>query len=291
LLHHPNITVFKGDVRDKQSLQCAIKGCGQVYHTAAKVGAWASDPSQFYEVNVEGTRNVLEAALGEGIEKLVLTSTSGLLGPSNGAPLREDAVRTTEFRIDYDRSKKMAEEEVVSYAAKGISAVIVSPSKVYGPGHTSHSLTANAIIDTFLRKGVTFIPWPGTYRVCFAYIDDVVNGHLLAMERGRPGEKYILGGMNLSYYDFFNRIRALAHCRASIIPLPRSVIKLWAHLQQLHHKLTGAPVRFPVSSVDHVFSHYVFSSEKAVQELGYRITPLDKAITQTIQFLKYESNQ
>ena len=291
LFRHPNITAFIGDACNEGSIAKAVEGCSQVYHAAAKVGAWAKNPSVFYDVNVEGTRKLLDAAIRAGVEKFVFTSTSGVFGPADQTPITENDTRKIPFQIDYDRSKKMAEEVVFSYAGKGISPVIVSPSKVYGPGNASHSLTANAIIETFLRKKITFIPYPGTYKVCFAYVDDVVNGHILAMEKGRAGETYILGGINISYFDFFDQIRRLSKCKGRIITLRRSFVKLLAHLQQFNHKLTGADIRFPVKSVDHAFSNYTFSSQKAIEELGYQITPLDEALIQTIQFLKIRPNE
>ncbi len=286
LFPYPNIVPFIGDACNEDSIAKAIEGCNQVYHVAAKVGAWAKDPSVFYEVNVEGTRKLMDAAIQSGVEKFVFTSTSGVFGPADTKPITEKDIRKIPFQIDYDRSKKLAEDVVLSYATKDISPVIVSPSKVYGPGRASHSLTANAIINTFLRKKITFIPYPGTYKVCFAYVDDVVNGHILAMEKGRTGETYILGGHNISYFDFFDQVRRLSNCKGRIIKLRRSFVKLLAHLQEFNHKLTGASVRFPVKSVDHAFSNYTFSSQKAIDELGYRITPLEEALIQTIQFLK-----
>ncbi len=284
LLLHPNIKIFKGDILHKESLMGAMKECKQVYHTAAKVGVWAKNPSVFYEVNVEGTRNVLDAALLSGVEKTVFTSTCGVIGPTVNGPRDEIVRRTIGFEIDYDISKKIGEDLVLQYAKEGMSAVVVSPSKVYGPGNTSHSLTANAIINTFLKKRITFIP-SGTYRVCFAFIDDIVTGHLLAMEKGVSGEKYILGGINISYHEFFDRIRTLSFRKGHIIQLPKSAIKAFALLQQLNYKLTGSRVAFTVKSIDHLFSNYTFSSEKAIRDLGYNITSLEEALQKTIHFL------
>jgi nucleoside-diphosphate-sugar epimerase len=285
-LQHPNIVIFKGDVCDMETLKPAIENCRQVYHTAAKVGAWLKDPSLFYTVNVGGTNNVFLAAVKAGVEKVVFTSTSGVLGPTSGAPLQEDAKRRINFKIDYDISKKEAECVVMDHIKNGVNAVIVSPSKIFGPGVTSHSMTANAIIRSFLTKKITFIPSPGTYQVCFAFVDDVVNGHFLAMEKGTAGEKYILGGANITYYDFFNRIRILAGYRARIISMPKKAVKLWAYLQQANHYIFSAPVHFPAKTVDHAFTNYTFSSQKAISQLGYAITPLDNALLKTIQFLK-----
>jgi len=284
-LQHPGITIFSGDILQKGSLTAAMKGCQQVFHTAASVGVWKRDPSVFYNVNVEGTRNVLDAALQLGVERTVCTSTCGVIGPTVDKPMEENTPRNIDFQIDYDLSKKKGEDLVLQYARQGMNNVVVSPSKVYGPGNVSHSLTANAIINKFLRKRIAFIPSPGTYMVCFAFIDDIVNGHLLAMKKGTRGEKYILGGINISYHEFFNYIRTLSSGKGHIISLPKSVITGWARVQQMNHKLTGSPVRFTVKSVDHLFSNYTFSSEKARQDLGYTITPLEQGLKKTIHFL------
>lgn len=285
-LLHPNVTVFRGDITNKEDLIAAMHGCTQIYHTAAKVGVWASDSSVFYKVNVDGTRNVLDAAISLDIKKIVFTSTCGVIGSTLNEPLNENHLPDTDRRLDYDRSKKEAEDLVSSYIKKGMNIVIVSPSKIYGPGNISHSLTANAIINSFLRKGIAFIPAPGEFKVCFAFIDDVVDGHIRAMEKGKIGEKFILGGINISYLDFFNRIKIISGCRGKIIKLPRGVIKTWAGLNELTYKCFGIPVRVTVQSVDLLFRNFTFSSQKAIQELGYTITPLDEALTQTIQFLK-----
>jgi nucleoside-diphosphate-sugar epimerase len=287
-LQHANITLFKGDLNHPQSIARAMRGCYQVYHTAARTGAWAKDPRLFYTVNVDGTQNLLQAARKAGVERLVFTSSSGVLGPSSGAPVQEQAQRTLPFRIDYDRSKKLA-EDLIRQEARSLPAVIVAPSKVYGPGPTSHALTANAIIQRFLHKRLAFIPYPGTQQVCFAYAPDVVQGHLLAMEKGRAGETYILGGHNISYYEFFNRIRTLAGFHGRIVPVSKWLIRTWAEGQHLRHRLTGAPVGLPRNAVDHAFHSYTFSSDKAMQQLGYTITPLDEALDQTIQFLRHET--
>lgn len=288
-LMHPNIKVFKGDVLDKESLLMAMKGCDQVYHVAGKAGTWAKDASVFYKVNVEGTRNILDAAIATGVRKMVFTSACGVLGPTRAEPLEEEDERIVDFALDYDRSKKLAEELIAEYVKDGMNVVIVSPAKVYGPGHISHALMLNAIINNFLKKRITVIPAPGTYCVGFVYIDDIVSGHILAMEKGKTGETYILGGTNLSHYEFFDRLRILSSCKGYILMVPKRVVKAWAHIQELKYKLWGTPVMLTAKSVDHLFSHYTFSSKKAIRDLGYKITPLDEALQKTIYYLKQEA--
>src|SRR4030095_8590416 len=153
LLQHKNIKIFFGDINNREEIKDAIQGCEQVYHVAAQVRPWMKNPAIFYKVNVDGTLNVFAQALQAGVEKIVFTSTCGVMGPTLNEPLDEGSARITDFSMDWDRSKKMAEDIVLTYSNKGLNSVIVSPSKVYGPGKTSHSLTANAIIKTFLKKG------------------------------------------------------------------------------------------------------------------------------------------
>lgn len=290
-LTHANIKLFKGDIRDSRSINRAMKGCTQVYHAAAHVRLWEKDPAVIYDVNVTGTENILKACIQNQVDKMVFTSTCGVIGPSDNTPSNENKKRSVDFKIDYDITKKSAEDLVVAYSKKGLQALIVSPSKIYGPGNVSHSLTANAIIEKFLTKKIALVPLPGTYQVCFAYLDDVVQGHILAMEKGRSGEKYILGGINISYLDFFSKIRELSGCKGKIYEIPKSIIKAWASLQELNQKITNRPIRFTSKSVDHLFSNYTFTSDKAIAELGYNVTPLDIALKNTVQFLNKKRNE
>ncbi|MEO7263290.1 MAG: NAD-dependent epimerase/dehydratase family protein [Ferruginibacter sp.] len=285
-LQHANIRIFYGDILDKKKVLDAIENCSQVYHTAACVSVWESDPSVYYAVNVQGTRNVLDAALNAGVEKFVFTSTCGAIGYSLSDPIGEDEAQSYNEFSDYDESKRQAEEMVFAYRVRGLEVVIVSPTKIYGPGHTSHALTTNTVIKKFIEKGITFVPAPGSFKICLAFIDDVVNGHIMAMEKGKSGGKYILGGINCSYLEFFSQIRELAFCKGKIIPLSKNVLKVIGHLLKLNYKITGRHPAFAAKRVSYVFHDYIFCSDKAINQLGYRITPLHEALTETIGYLK-----
>ena len=143
LLQHPNIAIFEGDILDKESVSIAMRECRQVYHTAGIVKLWAKDPNIFYEKNVAGTNNVLEAALKEGVSKLVHTSTCGVWGPCNDHLLIENDPRTTSFDNDYDLSKYLGEKSVKEYCSKGLFTVIVNPPRIYGPGLLRRSSGVN----------------------------------------------------------------------------------------------------------------------------------------------------
>jgi nucleoside-diphosphate-sugar epimerase len=284
MLKHDNIKVFFGDINNKEEVGAAILGCEQVYHVAGHVKTWMKDPSVIYKVNVEGTLNVLDAAINADIKKIVFTSTCGVIGPGLNEPMTEKDPRLTGYNLDYELSKKMAEEMITRYIKKGLNVVIVSPSKVYGPGKISHAFAYNAIIKTFLHKGIVLIPSPGNYQGCFGYIDDVVNGHILAMEKGKAGEKYILGGINLSYKNFFLQVKKI-YGAGRIIRIPKFLIKGWAHCQWLQYKILNKEPLLTPAVINHLYHNYIFSSEKAICELGYKITPFEEAIHKTIHYL------
>ena len=283
---HPSIRVFRGDITNKTSLIPAIQGCRQVYHTAALVKHVANKRSMFYDINVEGTRNVLNAAVESGVEKLVFTSTCGVIGPSVKEPMTESDPRITGFASDYDLSKFLAEKLVIEYATNGLHTVITSPAKVFGPGIDNHPISVNTVIKRFISGIPTFCPHPTGYVSNYVFIDDLVWGHMLAMENGRNGEKYILGGENLSYEEFFRIIRDVAGNGSLLIPSPKFVARLYGHWHVLQSKLTGKEPVFNADGVKHIYCNKSFSSEKAINELGYNITPIAKAVQATIHFLK-----
>ena len=283
-LQHRNIRVFLGDLNNREQIRQAMCGCQQAYHVAGQVRSWMKDPSVIYKVNVEGTLNVFQEAMCAGISRVVFTSTCGVIGPSFKEPMTEKDPRITGFVLDYELSKKMAEDLVRQFIRKGLDIVIVSPSKVYGPGQISHALTYNAFIKKFLRSGVALIPYPGNYQGCFGYLDDIVRGHILAMEKGRTGEKYILGGVNISYKNFFREIRKITG-HGKIIPIPKFIVKAWAYWQWIQYKTFHKDPLFTPGVINHFFRNYIFSSDKAITELGYQITPFEEAIHKTIHFL------
>lgn len=238
--NHENITVFKGDITCRNTLVQALNNCESVYHTAALVRPWAKDAAQFYKINVEGTRNVLAESLKQGVKKLVFTSSCGVLGPSLNTPVTESDPRNTGFENDYEFSKLLAENLVKEYYhAHGLSTVIVSPSKVYGHGIDKQPISINRIITNYLKGRIIFIPKPASFIGNYCFIDDVIEGHVLAMEKGKAGEKYILGGENLSYAELFQKLRTISGTRAIVIPVPQQLISAAARIQYLKCRISG----------------------------------------------------
>jgi nucleoside-diphosphate-sugar epimerase len=283
---HKNIILFRGDLLDKQSIARAMKDCEQVYHVAAVVTFYAKDPDKFYRVNVAGTENILAAALENNIKKLVFTSSAGVIGHSLKEPLTEDDTRITSFDNDYEITKSLGENLVLQYCEKGLFGVIVNPTKIFGLGPQTHNISVNSIIRDFIKKRIGLCPAPSFYLSNYVYIEDAIQGHIIAMERGEPGERYILGGENISFKAFFESIKKLSGHNGIIIPIPRTITASWGFINLFLSKILGNDPYFTHKGVKHIYCNKAYSSEKAIKQLGYRITPFEKAISETIQYLK-----
>ncbi len=290
-LHHPllpvhnNIIPFAGDVLDKQSIKRALQNCDNVYHTAALAKMWVKDKTEFHNVNVTGTTNVLEAALLAGVHKVVHTSTCGVWGPTVKHPMTEDDPRITGFAIDYERTKYLAELEVRSFVKKGLHVVIVNPSRVYGEGPVTDSNTVSKMIVAYLKGKWRIKPANGQQVSNYAYLDDVVNGHIAAMEKGIAGNRYILGGEDVSFNSFFQHLKQISGKHYTLYNVSQELIKAYSRVEQFKTTITGMSPFFLPAFADRLKYDQKYSSNKAVLQLGYNITPFATGFAKTIQHL------
>jgi nucleoside-diphosphate-sugar epimerase len=283
---HPNIIKFKGDITDKESVITAMQGCSKVMHAAAIAKLSAKDNSIFYSVNVEGTRNMLDAALALGVKKFVFTSSGAVIGPSGKYPMSENDPRIAAFENDYEISKHWAEELVKEYCRRGLFAIIVAAPRVYGPGHECNGNTMNVLLKTILSMHLAFVPSCDNIVANYAFVDDVVKGHFLAMEKGLGGEKYILGGENLSYRCFFQTIKQNAGKKVRLIRIPKLLLKIWSFFYMSVCILLGKETHLSPKIVDRLAQNRALSCDKAIRQLGYSITPFAEGIQKTILHLK-----
>jgi nucleoside-diphosphate-sugar epimerase len=288
VIKHKNINLFKGDILDKKSLKEAMQGCEQVYHTAALAKMWCPDVNDFFTVNVIGTRNVLEIAVECNVKKIVHTSTCGVWGPTINHPIVETDPRTTGFPIHYERTKYLAELEVNRFVKKGLNVVIVNPSRVYGEGPVTDSNTVGKMVSGYIKGKWRVIPGNGKYVANYVYLDDVVNGHLAAMELGIAGNRYILGGEDISFTGFFDTLAQLSGNHYKMFKIPIKVIKIYSQAQWLKTALTGLPPVFLPEFADRLTLNQKYSSAKAQKELNYTITPFTEGLKRT---LNYFNNQ
>ena len=277
-----NIKLFKGDITDAESIAVAMKGCTHVYHCAAIAKLSLFDRNVFFDVNVNGTANILDAALKANVQKVVFTSSAAVWGPSSTIPFTENDSRIEPFESDYDLSKYMAEKLVREYVTKGLNVVIVNPSRVYGPGPATYSNAVNRMMQHILTKKIVLLPKIDKYLSNYSYINDVVNGHLLAMKKGIAGENYILGGENISYGHLLQTVRKYAPEKNHILKIPVSLLKGIAFISRLINKKT----ELTPSLITRFAKHRLLNNEKAISQLGYTVTPFDEGIKKTIYFLQ-----
>jgi nucleoside-diphosphate-sugar epimerase len=285
----PNILFFMGTLGDAGSIERAMKGCRQVFHVAGYASSWAKNSGIFYEENVGGTVNVLESALRQGVEKFVFTSTAGVLGPSGVGINTEDKSYDGRHFTHYDRSKAEAENRVLEYFARGLQAVIVNPTRIYGPGNLSTSNALTRIIGRYLEGRWRIIPGDGSIIGNYVFIEDAVSCHILAMEKGRPGERYLAGGSNLTFNEFFEYLARISGIRRKLFRMPTGLMMFvaWAFGGLAH--LTGLDPPITPAFVRRYRQNWVVSTAKAERELGYRPHSFEEGLGKTITWIRSQN--
>ncbi|MBI4226698.1 MAG: NAD-dependent epimerase/dehydratase family protein [Candidatus Omnitrophica bacterium] len=278
------VTTVEGDLRDPASLRAAVRGCRQVYHAAADYRLWARRPQDLYEANVTGTVNMLTAAWNAGVERIVYTSTVGALGyPANGHPATEETPSSLATMIGhYKRSKFLAEQEARRLARDGCPIVIVNPSTPVGPGDLKPTPTGQMILD-FLNGRM-----PGYVETGLNLVDveDVAEGHRLAMQRGRLGERYILGGRNLMLVEILQILARISGRPAPRARLPWGVAYGAACLSTGWAWVSGRPPAIPLEGVRMARKLMFFDAGKAVRELGLPQQPVEGALEKAVRWFR-----
>lgn len=284
-LNHPNIRIFFGDILELESVKEALGDCQYIFHIAALARVWSKNPEDFYTVNVEGTQNLIQAAKEAQIQKFILTSTTGTIGPSLKNPNDEDTPRWASFNNDYEISKYLAEKELLKEVLNGFPGLIVNPSRIFGPGLDSPSSGINRLIAGYLKNRVAIMPTTHHALGNYGFIDDIVEGHIQARDKGQIGQKYILGGENKSLGDLFKTIKNLTPQRGVMLKFPVWPLKYWSWLELYMGNKFGRSPKITPDFVKRINQDAAFSSKKAIDNLEYKITPFEEAIQTTIQFL------
>jgi dihydroflavonol-4-reductase len=277
--------VVLGDLKDAMSLTRCVQGCRKVYHVAADYRLWAKNPQDIYASNVAGTRNLLSACCEAGVEKVVYTSTVGAIGlRDDGIPADEDSPVSLDDMIGhYKRSKFMAEGVAREFASSGLPVVIVNPTTPVGAGDIKPTPTGKIILD-FIRGRMPAYVDTG---LNFVAVEDVARGHLLAEERGRVGERYILGGENWSLEQLLERLASISGRRPPRMRIPWAIVLFAASIDNF---VMGTLLRrepfIPIEGVRMArFKMYV-SSEKARKELGYNSRPVEQALCEAVDYYR-----
>jgi len=279
-----NVEPVEGDLTDAASLERAAEGCEGLFHVAADYRLGARDPRQLYQNNVEGTRHILGAARRAGVKRMVYTSSVATVGiPQDGTPGHEGTPVALENMIGhYKRSKFLAEEVVRAAAKEGASVVIASPSTPVGPGDIKPTPTGQLVLDAAAGRMPAYVDTG----LNIVHVDDVAAGHLLAYERGRVGERYILGGEDLSLRQILEMICSQVGRKPPSIRLPYGLVLPMAYVAEGLSKLTGRSGRLTLEGVRMSRKTMFFSSTKAVQELGYAWRPPQAAFADAIAWFR-----
>jgi dihydroflavonol-4-reductase len=277
-----------GDMTDQASVEAAARGSRYLFHVAADYRIWARDPEEIVRHNLDGTGAVMRAALEAGVERVVYTSSVATLGVKPGAdkdaPADETNPLTPQTAVGaYKRSKVVAERLVERMIAEqGLPAVIVNPSTPIGPRDIKPTPTGRIIVEAATGKAPAFVDTG----LNLAHVDDVAAGHLLALDKGRIGERYILGGQDVTLKQLFADIAALAGRKPPTVELPRGPLYPLARMFEALAQVTGKEPMLTVDALDMSKRRMFFTSAKAKAELGYTARPYREAIADAMSWFR-----
>jgi dihydroflavonol-4-reductase len=276
--------VVEGDLNDLGSLELALEGCTALFHAAADYRLGARDPKPLYLTNVEGTRNILSAARKVGVQRTVYTSSVATIGiPTDGTPGEERSpVALSDMIGHYKRSKYLAEEVARDAARAGLSVVIVNPSTPVGPGDIKPTPTGQLVLDAASGRMPAYVDTG----LNIVHVDDVAAGHLLAFERGKTGERYILGGEDMTLRTILEQIAKLVGREPPRIRLPYAAVLPIAYVAEAFAKVSGRSGRVTVEGVRMSRKRMFFSSARAATELGYRWRPPLEAFEDALRWFR-----
>lgn len=281
------VEIVEGDLNDAASLQRAIAGCSTLYHVAADYRLWAKNPEEMERTNVQGSRNILQAAADAGASKVVYTSSVAAVGrPHDNGHVgigREDLDPLPKHQVGpYKRSKFNSELVAREFAKKGLAVVIVNPSAPIGSQDIKPTPTGKLIVDTlkglmpaYLDTGMNFID-----------VEDVAAGHLLAAQKGKVGERYILGNKNMSLKDFLQSVARIAGVRGPLFQIPYAVAWAAGAVAGAISNVTGKEPLIPLDGVRMAHAPMYYDSSKAIRELGLPQTPVETAIEKAVKWFR-----
>ncbi len=273
-----------GDIRDGESVKAALQGCDTFYQAAALYVLWTPDSKVLYDINVEGTKIALNAALEQGIEKVVYTSSIAAIGSSGPNKLANE---DTEFNLwntgdHYIRSKYLGEVEAKKFCDKGLPVVIVNPTGVTGVRDIKPTPTGKIILDVLNKKMPAYVDG-GTNIVD---VEDVARGHILAAQKGRIGERYVLGNENLSLKDFFGLIGEVSGVQPPRFKIPYSAAIAMAYMYKFGSNITHKPPVLTPPGVRFASKYTYYDVSKAVNELGLPQTPVKTTIEKAVNWFR-----
>ena len=283
-INDTNVEQTPGDILDRESVARAVNGCEAVFHCAAAYTFWSHDPALVHRTNVEGTRTVLDAALREGVSRVVYTSTVSTVGySSSGHANEESPVDVGHLVGHYKKSKYKAERVALDMASSGLPVVIVNPTAPVGPWDVKPTPTGRILVDFLCGR----IPAYVATGLNVVDVEDVATGHILAMEKGVPGRRYLLGNRNMTLKELFTMLQTLTG-----LPAPRLRLPYWIALgaacidQVVEGNLLRREPRIPLEGLRIAKSPMYVDCGKAVRELGQPQNPLEGALEKAVRWFR-----
>jgi dihydroflavonol-4-reductase len=274
--------VVRGDILDVESLRSGMLGADVVFHLAALYELGVQDPAKMEAINVDGTRNVLGVGHELGIPKLVYTSTVAVFGDTQGRLVAESYRYDGPFLSDYDRTKWLAQYQVAEpLMERGAPVVIVMPGVVYGPGDTT---VTGELLRMFWHGLLPVVPGP-EQAVTYAHVDDVVAGHILAAERGEPGESYVLAGPPFTFGDLFDLWADVSGRPRPLFGIPARFMRPLAPVMGIVGRFVALPQSLREESIRVLGATYLARANKAKAELGWEPRPVRQGLTETFDWL------
>jgi dihydroflavonol-4-reductase len=277
-----SVDICRGDLRDPSSLAAAVRGVHRIFHVAASYRLWARDPATIYDSNVIGTRNLLEACRRADIDRLIYTSSVATIVGGDGSALPDESTRRSidEMIGHYKRSKFMAEQEVLAAAGDGLPVIVVNPTTPVGAGDWRPTPTGRIVVDflrgrmvAYVETGLNLVP-----------VHDVAAGHLAAAERGRIGERYILGGRTMRLKEIFDVLAAITGRPAPRVRLPHAVAMAIGAGSEAVARALGREPLVPLESVRMARHSMFVSSTKAARELGFAAGSIEAALEESVRW-------
>jgi dihydroflavonol-4-reductase len=283
-LHGLPLEIAVGDLKLAASLDAALTGCGALFHVAADYRLGARDFEELYRTNVEGTLNLLAAARRAGVQRIVYTSSVATIGipPDGSAGDENSPVDLANMIGHYKRSKYLAEQLVRDSMESGVPVVIVNPSTPVGPGDVKPTPTGRLVLDAASGRMPAYVDTG----LNIVHVDDVAAGHLSAFHRGRPGERYILGGEDMTLRQILEHIAERVGRKPPRLRLPYAAVLPIAYLAEAYAKISGRSGRVTLEGVRMSRKRMFFSSAKAVRELGYQWRPPGAAFDDALRWFR-----
>ena len=283
-LKDTGIETTQGDVRDRESVAGALKGCQAVVHCAALYTFWAPDPRVIYEVNVDGTRVVLQEALRAGVVGCVYTSTVSTVGiPKEGIGTEQTELSSDQLVGHYKKSKYLAEKEALGLSQQGLPVVVVNPTTPIGPWDVKPTPTGGIVLD-FIRGRIPAYINTGMNLVD---VEDVAVGHISALENGKPGERYLLGNKNMTLHQVFKLLEEVSGKKAPRIKLPRWLVIGAGYIDEfVEGKIMRKEPSIPLEGLKVSKKPMYVSCAKAVRELGLPQSPIEGAVEKAVRWFR-----